>query len=49
MPLMGVYKATARDKECIGSTGVSFKTKWQQDKYIILKKLQTTGLAKFTT
>ena len=36
--LKGAYKATVRDKEHIGSTGVFFKTRWQQHKYSILKK-----------
>ena len=38
-----------RDKEYIGSTGTSFKTRWQQQKHSILKKAQTTALTKFTT
>ena len=45
----GVYKAKVRDKEHIGSTGTSFKTIWQQHKYSILKKVQKTAQAKFTT
>ena len=49
MPLKGVYKAEVSDKQYIGSTGTSFKTRWQQHKHSILKKLQTTALAKFTT
>ena len=42
--LKGVYKAKVRDKEYIGSTGTSFKTRWQQHKHSILKKVQTTAL-----
>ena len=47
--LKGAYKAKVRDKEYIGSTGTSFKTRWQQHKHSILKKVQTTALAQFTT
>ena len=43
-----MYKATVRDKKYISSTEVSLKTRWQQHKYSILKKLQATALA-FTT
>ena len=46
--LKGVYIAKVREKEYIGSTGTSFKTRWQQHKHSILKKAQTTALAKFT-
>ena len=46
----GVYKAKVRDKEYIGSTGNSFKTRWQQHKHSIIKKLQqTTALTKSAT
>ena len=45
--LKGIYKATVMNKEYIGSTGVSFKTRWQQHKYSVLKKSQTTTLSKF--
>ena len=47
--LKGVYIAKVRKKEYIGSTGTYFKTRWQQHKHSILKKAQTTALAKFTT
>ena len=46
--LKGVYIAKVSEKEQIGSTGTSFKTRWQQHKHSILKKVQTTALAKFT-
>ena len=46
--LKGVYIANVREKEYIGSTGTSFKTRWQQHKYSILKKEQTIVLAKLT-
>ena len=45
--LKGIYKASIRNKEYIGSTGVSFKKRWQQHKYSVLKKTQTTTLSKF--
>ena len=45
--LKGVYLAKVREKIYIGSTGTSFKTRWQQHKHSILKKAQTTTLAKF--
>ena len=47
--LKGEYKAKGRDKKYIGFTETSFKTRWQQHKHSMLKKLQTTALAKFTT
>ena len=46
--LKGVYIAKVREKEYIGSTGTSYKTRWQQYKHSILKKTQTTALAKYT-
>ena len=46
--LKGVHKAKVREKENIGSMGTSFKTRLQQHKQSILKKLQKTARAKFT-
>ena len=38
--LYGVYIEKVRENECIGSTGTSFKIRWQQHKHSILKKAQ---------
>ena len=46
--LKDFYIAKVRKKEYIGSTGNFFKTRWQQHKHSILKKTQSTALAKFT-
>ena len=39
--LKSVYIAKVREREYIGSTGTSFKTRWQQHKHNILNKTHT--------